>query len=232
MSRTHLCFALAVLAVVVCGGSQVSHSEPPPSGGPWAGASSAAVGPGSSLPRAPWPPDNTSRQLDKCRYQPECYLKGRCTTPTDPKAKGCEARLDNDCGHSQECAAWGRCAARNGACFPSQEGCAGSLACWQNGLCAVAPNGNACISTSDDQCKHSEFCEIAGQCSSAESRCVIGGHPDCVASGLCKKFGKCDLVHGECRPSKTEDCEQSDLCKSDHACKEVNFQCIDERHEH
>jgi hypothetical protein len=129
----------------------MAANDPPP------GAASGPVGPGASLPRPPMPPDNSGRQLDKCRYTPDCYIKGRCASPADPRGH-CEAQKDSDCQHSQERAALGRCVARNGACFPSDDGCSSSLVCWEAGACAAAPNGSGRIAGNDDQCRHSEVC--------------------------------------------------------------------------
>ncbi|HSY24975.1 MAG TPA: hypothetical protein VK841_22780 [Polyangiaceae bacterium] len=205
---------LSVVALLTaCGGTGHGGMEP---------------GVGGDTARPDSLPDAPTRADGRCRYLPECYLQGRCAKADDPKSVACVAKNSDDCQHSQECAALGRCVAHNGVCAASEEGCAKSLACWEAGLCALGPNGNACASTTVAQCQQSELCSKEAKCSLADSRCLLGGSLDCETSGLCQKFGKCEVIRGECRPARDEHCAKSDICRTQHLCKEVRSECVDE----
>jgi hypothetical protein len=208
--------ALSIAAALLsgCGGGAQSGLEPGVGGNPPA--------PGA-FPEAP------ARADGRCRYQPECYLQGKCSQADDPKSNACVAKLTEDCQRSQECAALGRCAPQGGVCIPSAEGCTKSLACWESGLCALGPNAGACAATDVTQCQQSELCAKEAKCSLADWHCILGGSLDCVNSGLCRKLGKCDDIRGECHPTRDEHCGQSEICQQQHLCKEVNSECIDEK---
>lgn len=116
---------------------------------------------------------------DDCRQSARCVQKGLCT-----HHKGvCQAASDADCRQSKACKDLGHCTARNGTCAdtwgygtcvvstePGYDRCC--LFCRQFGWCH-AQVGGRCRALSDDDCRQSDVCRQAGQCTALNGSCEM-----------------------------------------------------------
>lgn len=76
-----------------------------------------------------------------------------------------------DCRAQSECAFWGRCTARQGACVAASDAdCAASNVCKSMGDCAVVEA--ACAPTREEHCSASRFCQEQGVCAFDRGRCT------------------------------------------------------------
>jgi hypothetical protein len=94
------------------------------------------------------------------------------------------------------------------------QGCAGSKACTEQGLCkAVIGPWSAvgieltnqrfrgvCVPVSDEMCRKSDHCRISGECSAGKRSCFADLDSDCQASEVCAKEGQClvDRTYWRC----------------------------------
>ncbi|MBT9554952.1 MAG: SUMF1/EgtB/PvdO family nonheme iron enzyme [Myxococcales bacterium] len=149
-----------------------------------------------------------------CAVGHQC-VSGECTaTPGQP---GSKCAVNDDCGAGCLVCISGTCGNNDGSrparagCECGAGGCASTLACGNDSLCPVCPEG-----TVDCPCKAGSACDFGGKCNATTQRCdaCVAGDPsaNCPALGTCsasdprplRKYGtsgatsQCGLCPGAC----------------------------------
>ena len=139
-----------------------------------------------------------------------CDKQGACTR----RGRRCVATSPEDCRRSEACARLGRCSVDEeyGVCVAASDAdCEGSDVCENRGRCVVADEGDLCV-VSQEPC--AALCELAGQCTYRDGRCVVTGDRECRQSLHCKMAGRCTAgEYSYCVPRKPAHCRESLGCK-------------------
>lgn len=185
-----------------------------------------------------------------------CRRFGQCALV----AGACVVADDRSCRGADVCRLFGECRVAGGRCVPTRDGCMGSTACEQRGLCAFrmlegqetcgprepvcrsmdceqrgqcSSNGFECKPHDDSDCRRSEFCKVDGDCTKVDSYCAPRSGRDCSGSHRCVTDGLCRYDgHIACRAGSPEDCARSERCKKDGSCAPGAASCIPKLEEH
>lgn len=137
----------------------------------------------------------------------------RCTAGT------CVARDDDDCRAARVCHLEGRCAARDGICVATVEGCARSELCRELGWCT--PSGPHCRAGGPADCAAAAICRDFGKCDFARGQCDA-----CSRSAACRAEGLCHHRAGRCAATIVSHCQGSLACRRDGRCRVLDGACV------
>ncbi len=165
----------------------------------------------------------TRMTASHCRAAAECSMHGQCTFSFAERE--CVVGSDEDCEQSDPCRTRGSCtfSPTTHQCVIAGKDCERLDICTERGRCA-ALEGKCTFS--DEGCRRLRGCEMAGSCSASPEGCIVGRDVDCKSSWRCRSDGECQALRGYCRVSRDEDCRVSRLCPNDGLCTAVPaFEC-------
>ncbi|EDM77224.1 hypothetical protein PPSIR1_26783 [Plesiocystis pacifica SIR-1] len=184
---------------------------------------------------------------------PDCKLACRLEGACELRDGVCVATSDANCRASSRCRGEGQCTLEGDRCVATDEDCAASVMCEMNGWCAAVDGGDGCYDgrsacgalcwargdcaridgvcqpESDDHCRDSVECAVAGRCAIGGRPAVLCGAMDdthCEQSLECQAFGRCTRSGITCsvdgRMTPMSGCIRRPECASEGRCLTTN----------
>lgn len=154
-----------------------------------------------------------------------------CSTCFPPEIYGAPpegpATSDDDCARSLECKEQGACSlGEHGWCRPASDAeCEQSRTCTDFGECSLV-DGRCGRLSAGNPCGLSVECAQHGRCATAPDGCYANNDQDCGASWDCQLDGLCQFIDGSCAAGTDSDCIASRECKQEGRCRAQGGRCL------